>query len=164
MTCIKPLNQSRLAIGVAAWLLSTAVMAQGGGTGAQDGPQHLPSITLGAGMFNIQAELATTAEQREIGLMHRTALGAYQGMLFVFDLPAKQCFWMKNTLIPLSVAFIADDGRIVNLDEMKAQTLDPHCSTQPVRYVLEMNQGWFTKHGMKAGSKLRGVPFGTPRP
>ncbi len=147
---------------VAALVLASTVQAQG--TGAQDAPQHLPSIQLGAGMFNIQAELALTAQQREIGLMHRTSLGPYQGMLFVFDTPAKQCFWMKNTLIPLSVAFVANDGTIVNVDEMKPQTLDPHCSAQPVRFVLEMSEGWFAKRGMKAGSKLTGKPFGTGQP
>ncbi len=147
---------------VAGWALVMSAQVQGASEHA--GPQHLPSIPLGAGMFNIQAELALTPEQREIGLMNRTDLGPYQGMLFVFDAPAKQCFWMKNTLIPLSVAFIANDGTIVNIDEMKPQTLDPHCSAQPVRFVLEMSQGWFAKRGMKAGSKLTGKPFGTGKP
>ena len=80
-------------------------------------------------------------------------------MLFVFERAGQQCFWMKNTLIPLSVAFVADDGTVVNIEEMKPQTLDSHCSTQPVRYVLEMNDGWFAKRGIKPGSKLRGAPF-----
>jgi len=81
------------------------------------------------------------------------------GMLFVFEQPGQQCFWMKNTLIPLSVAFLADDGSVVNIEEMAPQTLDGHCSTKPVRFVLEMNQGWFAKRGIKPGSKLRGAPF-----
>lgn len=153
---------SKRSVALAVLLVAGAAQAQG--TEAQDGPQHLPSIQLGAGMFNIQAELALTAQQREIGLMHRTSMGPFQGMLFVFDAPAKQCFWMKNTLIPLSVAFVANDGTIVNIDEMKPQTLDPHCSAQPVRFVLEMNQGWFAKRGLKAGSKLTGKPFGTGQP
>lgn len=181
MTCINLRNQAnnhtaktfnrlgmrhalRLAAAAAIGALSGTSHAQDAGTGAQDAAQHLQSIQLGAGMFNIQAEVALTPEQREIGLMHRTSLGPYQGMLFIFDAPAKQCFWMKNTLIPLSVAFIAQDGTIVNIDEMKAQTLDPHCSAQPVRFVLEMSEGWFTKRGMKAGSKLTGRPFGTGKP
>lgn len=159
----KPRPGTRLMAAVAAGL-ALAMSAQAQGAGGHDGPQHLPSIQLGAGMFNIQAELALTPEQREIGLMNRTDLGPYQGMLFVFDAPAKQCFWMKNTLIPLSVAFVGNDGTIVNIDEMKPQTLDPHCSAQPVRFVLEMSQGWFAKRGMKAGSKLTGKPFGTGKP
>ena len=127
---------------------------------AQTGPQRLPSIKLTAGIYVIGAELASTPEQREIGLMFRPAMGANEGMLFVFERAGQQCFWMKNTLIPLSAAFVADDGSIVNVEAMKPQTLDAHCSTQPVRFVLEMNDGWFAKRGVKPGAKLRGPPFG----
>jgi hypothetical protein len=127
---------------------------------AQSGPQKLPAIRLNAGIHNIQAEVAQTPEQRATGLMFRKELGANDGMLFVFEEPGQQCFWMKNTLVPLSVAFIADDGKVVNLDEMKPQTLESHCSTKPVRYVLEMNEGWFRKRGIKPGTKLQGAPFG----
>jgi hypothetical protein len=126
---------------------------------AQDGPQRLPQIRLNAGIHNINAELASTPEQREIGLMFRPVMAANDGMLFVFERAGQQCFWMKNTLIPLSVAFIADDGSVVNIEAMKPQTLDGHCSSQPVRYVLEMNDGWFAKRGIKPGSKLHGAPF-----
>ena len=126
---------------------------------AQSGPQKLPSIKLSAGIHVINAELASTPEQREIGLMFRPAMAANEGMLFVFDRAGQQCFWMKNTLIPLSAAFVADDGSIVNVEAMKPQTLDGHCSTQPVRFVLEMNEGWFAKRGIKPGAKLRGMPF-----
>lgn len=80
-------------------------------------------------------------------------------MLFVFEQPAGQCFWMKNTLLPLTAAFVADDGTIVNLVDMKPQTLDSHCSVRPVRFVLEMNQGWFAKRGIQAGARLSGPPF-----
>ena len=128
---------------------------------AQGAPQQLPAIRLNAGIHNIQAEVARSAAEREIGLMFRTALGANDGMLFVFEQLGQQCFWMKNTLLPLSVAFVADDGSIVNIDTMKPQTLDSHCSDKPVRFVLEMNEGWFAKRGIKAGSKLRGAPFGS---
>ncbi|MEO8310960.1 MAG: DUF192 domain-containing protein [Caldimonas sp.] len=126
---------------------------------AQDGPQKLALVRLNAGIHNINAELASTPQQREIGLMFRTAMPTSDGMLFVFERPAQQCFWMRNTLIPLSVAFLGDDGSVVNIDDMKAQTLDAHCSAKPVRFVLEMNQGWFAKRGIKPGSKLRGAPF-----
>lgn len=128
---------------------------------AQEGPQKLPAIRLNAGIYNIQAEVAQTPDEHAIGLMFRKAMGTSEGMLFVFEAPATQCFWMKNTLLPLSVAFVADDGSIVNLDDMKPQTLDSHCSTKPVRFVLEMNQGWFAKRGIKAGAKLQGAPFGS---
>jgi uncharacterized membrane protein (UPF0127 family) len=126
---------------------------------AQQGPQKLPAITLNAGIHNIRAEVAQTPDERATGLMFRREMAQQDGMLFVFEEPATQCFWMKNTLLPLSVAFVADDGTIVNLDDMKPQTLDSHCSAKPVRYVLEMNVGWFAKRGLKAGTKLQGTPF-----
>lgn len=121
--------------------------------------QKLPEIRLNSGMYNINAELARTPQQREIGLMGRRSMGASEGMLFVFEQPGVQCFWMKNTLLPLSIAFLADDGTVVNIADMKPQSLDSHCSTKPVRYALEMNQGWFAKRGVKTGSKLDGEPF-----
>jgi len=71
-----------------------------------------------------------------------------------------RCFWMRNTLIPLSIAFLADDGTVVNIADMKPQSDESHCSAQPVRYALEMNVGWFAKRGVKPGSRIRGGPFG----
>ena len=127
---------------------------------AQGSPQmDLPRIKLTAGMFLVDTQVAATPDQRSIGLMFRQQMPESEGMLFVFDQPSEQCFWMKNTVLPLSAAFLADDGTIVNLADMKPQTTDAHCSTKPVRYVLEMNQGWFVKKGIKAGFKLRGKPF-----
>ena len=126
---------------------------------AQDGPQKLPAIRLNAGMHIIQAEVAQTPGQRNIGLMNRPTMGANEGMLFVFDQPAEQCFWMKNTLLPLSIAFLADDGTVVNIEDMAPQTLDSHCSRKDVRLALEMNVGWFAKRGIKPGSRLTGTPF-----
>ena len=126
---------------------------------SQPRPQmDLPRTQLSAGMHLIDAQVAQTPEQRQIGLMHRDQMPAQEGMLFVFEEPATQCFWMKNTLLPLTAAFVADDGRIVNLVDMKPKTTDSHCSTEPVRYVLEMNQGWFAKRGVAAGSRLGGLP------
>jgi uncharacterized protein len=141
-------------------LVAFVLAVTGAASSAQDGPQKLPSIRLNAGMHLIQAEVARTPDQRSTGLMFRQAMGANEGMLFIFDAPAEQCFWMKNTLLPLAIAFIADDGSIVNLDDMKPLTLDGHCSKQAVRFVLEMNEGWFAKRGIKAGSKIGGAPFG----
>jgi uncharacterized protein len=127
---------------------------------AQDTPQTtLPRIKLQAGMYQIDTQVAQTEAQRQIGLMFRQEMPQHEGMLFVFEQPATQCFWMKNTLLPLTAAFVADDGTIVNLVDMKPQTTDSHCSTKPVRFVLEMNQGWFAKKGLKAGSRLSGVAF-----
>ena len=120
---------------------------------------NLRRIDLTAGMYRIDTQVAQTQEQRQVGLMYRKEMPQQEGMLFVFEQPAVQCFWMKNTLLPLTAAFIADDGTIVNLADMKPQTTDSHCSQKPVRYVLEMNQGWFQKKGLKAGAKLAGAPY-----
>ena len=141
------------------FLFAALLLLAGTLAAAQDGPQKLPSITLNAGMHLIQAEVAQTPEQRSIGLMFRSSMGTNEGMLFAFEEPGQQCFWMKNTLLPLSVAFVADDGSVVNIENMKPQALDGHCSDKPVRYVLEMNQGWFAKRGIKPGFKLGGKPF-----
>jgi uncharacterized membrane protein (UPF0127 family) len=126
---------------------------------AQEPQMNLPRVKLSAGMHVIDAQVAATPEQRMTGLMHRKEMPQHEGMLFVFESPSQQCFWMKNTLLPLSIAFLADDGTIVNIAEMKPQTLDSHCSEKPVRYVLEMNTGWFAKKGVKPGQKLAGTPF-----
>jgi uncharacterized protein len=126
---------------------------------AQEPQMNLPRVKLSAGMHQIDAQVAQTNEQRANGLMFRKEMPQHEGMLFVFEQPSVQCFWMKNTLLPLSTAFVADDGTIVNVEDMKPQSLDSHCSAKPVRYVLEMNQGWFAKKGVKPGSKLVGEPF-----
>ena len=126
---------------------------------AQTQPQALATIQLNAGMHNIKAQLASTPNQRQIGLMFRRSMPTNEGMLFVFDAPGQQCFWMRNTLLPLSIAFLRDDGTVVNIDDMQPQTDDSHCSQQPVRFVLEMNVGWFAKRGVKAGSVIQGPPF-----
>lgn len=129
-------------------------------TFAQQGPQlTLPRVELTAGMHRIDAQVAQSPEQRQIGLMNRPTMPQHEGMLFVFEQPATQCFWMKNTLLPLTAAFVADDGSIVNLADMQPQSEASHCSQKPVRYVLEMNQGWFAQKHLKAGSKIGGAPF-----
>ncbi len=127
--------------------------------GCQAQSQNLPRITLNAGIHNISAEVAQSPQERATGLMFRQSMPSNQGMLFVFERAEQQCFWMKNTLIPLDIAFVADDGTIVNIEHMKPQSLDNHCSSKPVRMVLEMNDGWFAKKGVSPGSKLTGKPF-----
>jgi uncharacterized protein len=140
--------------------LALMLSALTGSALAQDNPQlNLQRLKLTAGMYVIDTQLALTPEHRSIGLMFRREMPQNEGMLFVFEQAAGQCFWMKNTLLPLTAAFVADDGTIVNLEDMKPQTTSSHCSTKPVRYVLEMNQGWFAKRGIKVGSKLGGQPF-----
>ena len=136
------------------WLL-----AAGGSALAQEAAQKLDTIRLNAGMHLINAEVAQTPAQRQIGLMHRPTMPANDGMLFIFEERGMHCFWMKNTLLPLAIAFVADDGSIVNIAEMQAGSEASHCPRQPVRYALEMNQGWFAKRGFKAGARIDGGPF-----
>ncbi len=147
----------------ASFLLSLLLGFTGAGASAQNQPQmNLPRTTLSIGFHQLQVQVAATPEQQATGLMFRTEMPAHEGMLFVFPAPSQQCFWMKNTLIPLTAAFVADDGTIVNLEDMQPQTTQSHCSSKPVRFVLETNQGWFAKKGLKAGGKLAGVPFKAP--
>ena len=144
----------------AAWLGAGAALAQ---PAAEQPQMDLPRVKLAAGMHMIDAQVAATPQQRSTGLMFRTQMPQHEGMLFVFEQPAVQCFWMKNTLLPLTAAFVADDGTLVNLADMQPRSLDSHCSTQPVRYVLEMNQGWFARRGLQAGSRIGGPPFEAAR-
>jgi uncharacterized membrane protein (UPF0127 family) len=117
-----------------------------------------PVAQLNAGMHLIRAEVVSDPGTRAQGLMYRKSMAQNAGMLFIFDEAAVHCMWMKNTLIPLSVAFIDDRGAIVNVEDMEPQTEASHCAAQPVRYALEMNRGWFAARGVKPGSRLGGIP------
>lgn len=121
-------------------------------------PTPLPVIPLSVGVHLIHAELAATPSQRQTGLMGRKALPTNGGMLFVFDEIAPHCMWMRNTLISLSVAFINDDGQILNIEDMQPRTDTTHCAAQPARYALEMELGWFTKRGIKPGALINKLP------
>jgi len=112
---------------------------------------------LAAGMHLIQAEVAADDPARQQGLMFREKMGTNHGMVFVFDRPAKQCMWMKNTLLPLSVAFIDAHGRILNIEDMQPQSLESHCSIKPAKYALEMNAGWFRHKHIKPGLVIDGL-------
>ncbi|MEG0820299.1 MAG: DUF192 domain-containing protein [Burkholderiaceae bacterium] len=118
----------------------------------------LPIRQISAGMHLIKAEVAASDPTRQRGLMFREVLPPNGGMLFVFDEKMRQCMWMRNTLIPLSVAFVADDGTILNIEDMEPRTEDSHCSKAPVRFALEMSKGWFSAKGIKTGAKLGGLP------
>ena len=118
-----------------------------------------PQVKVGAHPLNV--EVAVSDPQRMQGLMYRAKLGRNDGMLFIFDEPAYQSMWMKNTLIPLSVAFIDGDGRILNILDMEPQTLDTHTAAGPARYAIETNKGWFAAKGIKAGDKVTGLPKAT---
>jgi len=118
---------------------------------------QLPEVELNAGIHVVRAEVANTDATRRRGLMERTHLEANQGMLFVFDAPSRLCMWMKNTLIPLSVAFIDEKGAVINIADMAPQTETSHCAARPARYALEMSQGWFARKGIAAGARIQGL-------
>jgi uncharacterized protein len=113
---------------------------------------------LTAGMHLIKAEVAASDPERQQGLMFREKMASNAGMVFVFDRAGPQCMWMKNTLLPLSVAFIDAEGKIINIEDMQPQTLDNHCAAKPARYALEMNLGWFRQKNIKPGLKIGGLP------
>lgn len=149
------LNSLRLS----ALVITTAIAVLTAMTGAQaQTPQlNLKRVELSAGMHRIVAQVASDNQTRALGLMHRREMPINEGMLFVFEQVDRYCFWMKNTLIPLSAAFIDDAGAIVNVADMAPQSTGTHCAQKPVRYVLEMNAGWFTKRGFGAGTKIGGI-------
>jgi uncharacterized membrane protein (UPF0127 family) len=122
-----------------------------------------PRVQLGIGMHLVRAEVADRDESRALGLMHRTSLPQNGGMLFVFETTGIHCMWMKNTLLPLSVAFADEAGDIVNIADMQPLSETSHCAARPVRYALEMQQGWFTQRGIRAGVRLRGLEKVAPR-
>jgi hypothetical protein len=122
----------------------------------------LPEIGLSINKHTLTAEVAANDNTRTIGLMHRRIMPENRGMLFVFPNSMPLSFWMMNTYIPLSIAYIDDAGIIVNITDMKPQTTDPHPSAKPARYALEMNQGWFAKRGIKAGAKIEGLEKAPP--
>ncbi len=144
-------------------LLRIAVLAAFAVAGAAAAaPAELPTTPLTIGAHKLTAEVATTPEQRAQGLMHRFSLKPDHGMLFVFERAEPQGFWMRNTYIPLSIAFIDADGRIVNVDDMQPQTDDTHWSKGPALYALEMKKGWFAERGIGPGATVSGIPRAKP--
>lgn len=125
---------------------------------------QLPLVELFAGMHRIEAEVASSPESRQVGLMLRSFMAPQRGMLFVFPDVARHCMWMRNTLLPLSVAFLDEKGVILNIEDMQPNTEDNHCAIKPVRYALEMNLGWFRSRGFAPGHAITGVgKVGPPR-
>ena len=160
---IARINISRsavLAIVVAATLLpavryAPSAQAQ---TPAMDKAQSLPTVPLVVAGKKLVAEVAATPEQRSIGLMHRFSLKPDHGMIFVFERAEPQAFWMRNTHIPLSIAFIASDGRIVSIADMAPLDESMHWSNGPAQFALEMRKGWFAANGIGAGDRVEGIP------
>lgn len=119
---------------------------------------ELPVAPLTINGHKIAAEVAATPEQRATGLMHRFSLKPDHGMVFVFERAEAMGFWMKNTFIPLSIAFIGADGRILNLDDMAPRDETSHPSKGPALYALEMRKGWFAERGIGPGDVVMGLP------
>ncbi len=119
-------------------------------------------LELAAGVYRIEAEVAADYPSRGRGLMYRRALATNRGMLFVFPETGTHCMWMRNTLVPLSVAFIDEVGVVLNVEDMRPQTEDSHCARGGARFALEMGRGWFQARGVKRGSRIRGLDKAPP--
>lgn len=145
----------------AAWLAAAPACRHSagtdGGTGGTDSALGRPGkIQLKIGAASLWVEIADRQETRQAGLMYRRQLQEDEGMLFVFEEPETLSFWMKNTYIPLDIAFISTDGRILNIEAMAPLDEKPrYRSKGPARYALEVNQAWFARHGVKPGDSLR---------
>lgn len=120
--------------------------------------QKLPRVALNIGIHLVHAEVAANDTARQQGLMFRQTMRPNEGMVFVFEVPVQLCMWMKNTYLPLSVAFLDQEGRILNIEDMQPQTTNRHCAIKPALYALEMNQGWFKKKNIRPGTKVMGLP------
>ena len=124
---------------------------------------EMPRMELNASFHRIEAEVAADQPNRMQGLMNRRSMGANQGMLFVFLQNDRHCMWMRNTFLPLSVAFLDEGGKILNIEDMKPQTDTSHCAAGPARFALEMNLGWYASRGLKPGQRIGGIEK-SPRP
>ena len=148
------MTKSVAALALAALLASMSASAQP----ADGKPQSLPITTIRVGPHPVAAEVAATPDQRTIGLMYRFSLPADHGMLFVFPEPQPLSFWMRNTYIPLSIAYIDVEGRILNVVEMAPRSDATHPSRGEALYALEMRKGWFADKGVGPGTRVTGLP------
>jgi uncharacterized membrane protein (UPF0127 family) len=147
-----PLRFVRYSLAVAALALAVPAAASA----------QMPEIPLTVAGHRLTAEIAGTDATRMQGLMHRRILPESRGMLFVFREVTHHAMWMLNTYIPLSVAFIDERGVIINIEDMKPHTHDTHPAAKPAKYALEMNQGWFSKRGIKPGARIEGLERAPP--
>jgi len=143
--------RSVVAVCIGVWLVATSAIAQ-----------QFPVMSLSAGIHVVQAEVAASNENRMQGLMFRKSMGQNNGMLFVFPDEGQHCMWMKNTFLPLSVAFMDAKGVIVSIHDMDPQSEVSHCAAAPARFALEMNRGWFRAKGISAGVRIAGTDRAPP--
>jgi hypothetical protein len=151
----------RLLSTVTSAMLVAATLAASPAPAADQPNVGLPTANLTIGNHKLVAEIAATPEQRATGLMHRFSLRPDHGMLFVFERHEPQAFWMRNTYIPLSIAFLDPGGRILNIEDMAPQTDDRHWSKGPALYALEMRKGWFAERGIRPGDRVEGIQNAT---
>jgi len=151
-----PLRRQAI-VGARCLIAAFAVLAAPLFIGATPRPSDLPSVELKIKGHAIRAEVAVTDETRETGLMNRFSLGPDSGMLFVFSEPQPLSFWMKNTYVPLSIAFIDAEGRILNIEDMAPLTQGTHLSRGLALYALEMKKGWFAAHDIGPGDRVEGL-------
>jgi len=150
------LTSPRFDLAQAARFLAAALFVAAGAAAAAE--PAMRTVTVKVGAHPLKVEVAETDAQREKGLMFRKSMPKNEGMLFIFDEPAYQAMWMKNTLIPLSVAFIDREGVILNIADMEPQTLEGHQAAGPAVYAIETNVGWYAERHLKAGDKVTGLP------
>ena len=134
-----------------------------GTSDAGGGQPPLPTVTLQVGATPVAAEVADSPEERELGLMFRERLAPDSGMLFVYPTERPRSFWMKNTPLPLTIAYLSAGGQVVSLKDMEPLTTRPVLSGKGAMYALEMEQGWFDAHGVKVGDTISGLPGPAPR-
>ena len=127
--------------------------------GQPQGQPELPLTDLYVGMHRLQTEVARKPRERAIGMMWRQSMPDNRAMLFVFEGHAVHCFWMRNTSVALSIAFLRDDGSLVNIRDMQPEQDTQHCPEEPVRFAIEVNQGWFDQRNIKPDHKVRGLPL-----
>lgn len=116
-----------------------------------------PLLELSLGLHRLEAEVADTPALRRTGLMYRKTLAPNQGMLFVFPEADEHCMWMRNTYVPLSVAFLDERGVVINIEDMEPETETTHCAKRAARYALEVNRGWFLHNRLGAGTRVGGL-------
>jgi uncharacterized membrane protein (UPF0127 family) len=146
-------REKRAAIGIGAAVAAGVV----GLSSAPAGADPLLTYPLKIKGHILRAEVAASEEEKRTGLMFRRNLGENSGMLFVYEREGRWAMWMKNTYLPLSVAFIDRDGRIINIEDMLPLTEDAHQAAGPAKYALEVNQGWFANRGIGKGDRIQGL-------
>ena len=142
---------------VSLFLFAAGSLLPAGIAAKESAAARLPTMVLHAGGQAIQAEIAATDETRQKGLMFREKMAKNDGMLFVFNELAYHSMWMRNTPLPLSVAFVDESGRIVSIHDMEPFTETTHQAAGPARYALEMNRGWFAANKVNVGDAIKGL-------